>query len=356
MVVFPADQWRRIGRALFEAAGASKANAERVTEAIVDSSLVGHDSHGVIRIVQYIQAIEQGHLDPAAKPEIVKETESTSFVDGKWTFGQVSAEIAMRKAMAQAREHGIAISGLTRAYHIGRLGEYSEMAYSEGMIGMVLAGGFGGVGGSSTTGVAPFGGARAAFGTNPISFGIPAGDKPGVLIDFATSTVAGGKISLARAKGVPLPEGCILDKEGKPTTNAEDFYDGGMLLTFGAHKGYGLAVVSELLGQMLTGSEQCREEPLGGGVYTKSGSIFVAIDPTIFRPFADFAASADNFIGKLKDVPPAPGFKEVLVPGEPEHRTRAQRLSEGVSLPESSWQTLQQQAVKYGVELAAVMS
>jgi hydroxycarboxylate dehydrogenase B len=355
MVVFPADQWRKIGRAVFKAAGATEANAERVTEALVDSSLVGHDSHGVIRIVQYIKAIEDRELDPAAKPEILKETDVTSFVDGKWTFGQVSGEIAMRKALAKAKKHGIAISGLTRAHHIGRLGEYSEMASNEGMIAMVIAGGFGGVGGSSTTGVAPFGGARAAFGTNPISFGIPAGENPGVLVDFATSAIAGGKISLARAKGVPLPEGCILDKDGKPTTNAEDFYDGGMLLTFGAHKGYGLAVVSELLGQMLTGSELCQDDPMGGGVYTRSGSIFVAIDPTIFRPFAEFAASADKFVNKLKAVPPAPGFKEVLVPGDPEHRTKAQRSAEGVMLPESSWETLQKQAVKYGVDLAAVM-
>lgn len=357
MIVFKADQWRRIGRAVFKATGATEANAERVTESLVDSSLVGHDSHGVARIIQYIQAIEKGQLDPAAQPEIVKETHTTCLVDGRWTFGQVSAEIAMRKAIEQAKKHGIAIAGLTRAYHIGRLGEYSEMAYNDGMIALVLAGGFEGVGGApSKTGVAPFGGARPVFGTNPISFGIPAGDTPGVLVDFATSAVAGGKISVAKAKGVPLPEGCILDKQGRPTTNAEDFYDGGMLLTFGAHKGYGLAVVSELLGQVLTGADRFREEPLGGGLYTRTGSIFVAIDPAIFRPLADFVSAADTFLDKIKNVPPAPGFKEVLVPGEPEHRARSSRITEGISMPEGSWQTLQQLAIKYGVDLSSVMS
>lgn len=355
MVVYSQEQWSRISRAMFLAAGASEENAERVTEALVDSSLVGHDSHGVIRIIQYIQAIEAGHLDPASRPEIVKETAVTSLVDGKWTFGQVSGEIAMRKAMEQAKQQGIAISGLVNAYHIGRLGEYSEMAYNDGLIGMIVAGGFGGVGGSSTSGVAPFGGAGSAFGTNPISFGLPAGKEDPVLVDFATSAVAGGKISLARAKGVPLPEGCILDKEGKPTTNAEDFYDGGMLLTFGAHKGYGLAVIIELLGQALTGGELAGDINFGGGVYTKSGSVFVAIRADVFRPAEDYKATADAFIRKIRAVPPAPGFKEVLLPGDPEHRTRAQRSVEGISLPDSSWATLSKQAEKYGVNISALV-
>jgi LDH2 family malate/lactate/ureidoglycolate dehydrogenase len=356
MIVFKADQWQRMGHALFKATGATDANAKRVTVSLIDASLVGHDSHGVIRIVQYIQAIEKGHLNPAAEPVIIQETPTTSLVDGKWTFGQVSGEIAMRKALEQAKTHGIAIAGLTRAYHIGRLGEYSEMAYHDGMIGLILAGGFEGLGGASgNLGVAPFGGARPAFGTNPISFGIPAGDKPGVMVDFATSAVAGGKVAVARAKGMPLPEGCILDKDGKPTTRAEEFYDGGMLLPFGGHKGYGLAVVIELLGRMLTGADRCREEPCGGGVYTRSGSIFVAIDPGIFRPFADFVSATDKFLDHVSKVPPAPGFKEVLIPGEPEHRTRSLRITEGLSIPESSWQVLQQQAVRYGVDLMSVL-
>lgn len=356
MVVLQAEQWQRIGHDLFVAAGATESNATRVTESLVDSSLVGHDSHGVIRILQYLQAIEAGHLDPAAEPKIVKETASTTFVDGKWSFGQVSAEICMKRAIEQAKRQGIAMAGLVNAYHIGRLGEYSEMAQKAGMVGMVLAGGFGGVGGSNGTGVAPFGGAGAAFGTNPISFGLPAGEEPGAMVDFATSAVAGGKISLARAKGTQLPPNSILDKDGNPTTNPEDFYNGGMLVTFGGHKGYGLAVVAELLGQALTGGEQCTDEKLGGGVYTKSGSLFLAIDSGIFRPAKDYATTADATLRHIKAVPPAPGFSEVLLPGEPELRTRAQRKAEGISLPDNSWRTLQQQATRYKVDVAALLS
>lgn len=356
MVTFRAEQWRTVCRAVFLAAGATESNAARVTEALVDSNLVGHDSHGVIRVIQYLRSIEAGHVDPAAEPEVVKETAVTSLVDGKWTFGQVSAGLAMRKAIEKGRQHGIAMSGLIHAYHIGRLGEYSEMAHDAGMIGMVVAGGFGGTGGASATGVAPYGGAKPAFGTNPISFGIPAGKEPPVMVDFASSAVAAGKIALARAKGTPLPPGWIVDRDGSPSTEAEDFYNGGALLTFGGHKGYGLAVAIELLGQALTGADDIGETPRGGGTYTRSGSVFVAIDPGVFRPASQFTAAVDATVEKIKAVPPAVGFDEVLLPGEPEQRSRARRLVEGISLPDNSWETLKQLASRYGVDVTSLVS
>ena len=356
VVTLQAEQWRTICRAVFLAAGATEINAARVTEALVDSNLVGHDSHGVIRVIQYLQAIEAGHVDPAAEPEVVQETAVTSLIDGKWTFGQVSAGLAMKKAIEKGKQQGIALSALIRGYHIGRLGEYSEMAYNAGMIGMVIAGGFGGSVGASGAGVAPYGGAKPTFGTNPISFGIPAGTEPPVLVDFASSAVAAGKIALARAKGTPLPSGWIVDKDGNPSTDAEDFYNGGALLTFGSHKGYGLAVAIELLGQALTGGDDIDEAPRGGGTYTRSGSIFVAIDPGIFRPLQRFTAAVDATVEKIKAVPPAAGFDEVLLPGEPEQRSRARRLVEGISLPDNSWETLKQLASGYGVDVAALVS
>jgi len=355
MVVLGAEAWREVARRLFLAAGASEANATRVAESLVDASLAGHDSHGVIRIIQYLDAIEAGHLDPAAEPRVVREGPCFSHVDGAWTFGQVGADLCMRRAISQARSQGVAVAGLFNAYHIGRLGEYSEMAQRAGMIGMVLAGGFGGVGGSAGAGVAPYGGAKAAFGTNPISFGVPGGETPGAMVDFATSAVAGGKISLARAKGAQLPPNCILDKDGRPSTNPEDFYDGGVLTTFGGHKGYGLAVVCELLGQALTGGDLCTDERLGGGVYTRSGSLFLAMDPGLFRPLSGYKEAADAALRRIKAVPPAPGFDEVLLPGEPEIRSRERRLAEGIPLPDVSWKRLLGQAARYGVDLASLV-
>lgn len=354
MVTFNTDQWLRIGQEIFKAAGATESNARRVTESLVDSNLAGHDSHGVQRIPQYVDAIESKHLDPAADPVVVNDTASYSLVDGMWTFGQVSAALCMRKAIAGAKEQGIAASALIRAYHIGRLGEYSEMAQEAGMIGMIVAGGFGGVGGSTTTGVAPFGGAGLAFGTNPISFGIPGGEQPGVMVDFATSAVAGGKISLARAKGTQLPPGCIVDKDGNPTTDPNDFYNGGLLVTFGGHKGYGLATVIELLGQAMTGADKFGDEVGGGGTYTKSGSLFIAMNPGMFRPVDEFKATTDTTLARIKNVRPAPGFSEVLLPGEPERRSKAQRRQEGIPLPDSTWQTVLKIGDKYGVNIPAL--
>lgn len=355
MVMLQPEQWRALGRALFVAAGATESNATRLMEALVDSSLVGHDSHGVIRIVQYLKAIAAGQIDPAAEPEVVKETAVTSLVDGKWTFGQVSAALCMQKVMEQARTHGIAMSALVRAYHIGRLGEYSEMAHDAGLIGMVLAGGLGGVAGAPGGGVAPYGGAKGAFGTNPISFGLPAGEMPPVMVDYATSAVAGGKISLSRAKGVALPPNSILDKDGNPSTDPEDFYAGGVVLPFGGHKGYGLAVAIEILGQALTGADEFAGETGQGGSYKKAGSVFVAIDPGAFRSADGYSSAVDATVRRIKAVPPAPGFDEVLLPGEPERRTRERRLLEGISMPDSSWKELEGLAARYGVDPAAVL-
>lgn len=356
MITLQAEEWRRIGRTLFLAIGATESNAIRVTEALVDSSLVGHDSHGVIRFVQYAKAIESGQLDPAAQPEVVKETACTSLVEGKWTFGQVGAEICMRKAIGQAGSNGIAISGLIQANHIGRLGEYVEMAHGAGMIGIVMVGGFVSAGGAANSGVAPYGGARPVFGTNPISIGLPAGRELPVMVDFATSSVAGGKISLSRAKGEPLPPNSILDRDGRPSTDAEDFYAGGVLLPFGGHKGYGLAVAIELLTQALTGSDQFASEKVLGGSYRKTGSTFIAIDPGLFRPAAEYLSAVDATLRRIKDVPAAPGFNEVLIPGEPERRSREQRIVDGIPMPDSSWEELRRLAAGHRLDISALLS
>jgi uncharacterized oxidoreductase len=351
MVTMQVDQFRRVGRALFMAAGVPEENALGVTESLLDSSLAGHDSHGVIRFVQYVEAIEAGHINPSGRPEIIKETPTSALVDCHWTFGQLGARLSMGTAIAKAKAQGIAITALIRAYHTGRQGEYAEMAHDAGMIGMVAMGGVLGAAGRPDGGVAPYGGAEVVFGTNPISFGLPAGIKAPVMVDYATSAIAGGKLSFARAKGEPLPPGSILDRLGRPSTNPEDYYAGGVMLPFGGHKGYALAVVSELLGRSLTGAEAHMNEGGGGPYYCQSGSVFIAIDPGLFWPADRYLGSADAVIGRIKAARPAAGFDEVLVPGEPEQRSKARRVAEGISLPENSWETLRKLAAKYGIDV-----
>ncbi|MHB1005470.1 MAG: Ldh family oxidoreductase [Chloroflexota bacterium] len=350
MLNFTADQLRRVTRAVFVAAGAPEDTAERMAETLVDANLSGHDSHGVLRIPQYINGIGQGEIVLTARPGVVRETATTALVDGHWCFGQVAAAYATKVAVSKAMEAGIAAVGLVRAHHIGRLGEYSEMAAAQGVILMLFAGGFGG-----GHGAAPYGGVGVAFGTNPLSFGIPAGEKDAVTVDFATTAVAAGKIRVALAKGEQLPVGYIADKHGRPTTNPADYFDGGFMLPMGGHKGYGLGVVVELLGQALTGAETLAEANLGGPFYARSGAFFVALRPDLFRPRAAFGERVDATIDHIKSVPTAPGVDEVLMPGEPELRQRKRREVEGIGVAEATWEAIRACSAPLGVDVDALV-
>ena len=186
-----------------------------------------------------------------------------------------------------------------------------------------------------------------ALGTNPICFGMPAEKSEPMIADFATTIVAEGKISVLRAKGVPAPEGWILDKSGNPTTNTEDLYAGGTLKLMGAHKGYGLSMAAEALAGVLPGVEAFR------GVRAGHGTFILALDPAVFRPFAEFAGGMESLFDRVKAVPTAPGFDEVLVPGEPEQRNRKKRTTEGVPMPEEIWEKLTKVGADLGVTLGA---
>jgi hydroxycarboxylate dehydrogenase B len=347
MILKTAEQLRELSLGIFRAAGCPQDVAERVAGALVDANLAGHDSHGVIRIPQYLAAIRGGEIVPDARPAILRDSAVTVVVDGKWAFGQLTAAFATDVAVERARAHGVSMVGAVRCNHIGRLGEYGTRAAEQGIAAIVLASGFGGRGVSAV----PFGGAKPLFGTNPIAAGIPAGDEPTFLLDFATTAVAAGKVEVARAKKAPLPPGSIVDRDGRPTTDPEDYYQGGALLPFGGHKGYALSVMVELLGRVLTEADAYAEEPRGGPVYGHSGMLVLAMNPAALGDQATYAAIADETIHRIKDVPPAPGFAEVLVPGEPEERSRAERLETGIPIPEETWGRITESARELGVDL-----
>lgn len=345
MIVKTAPELTELSQKIFVAAGCPPAIAARVTQALVDANLAGHDSHGVMRIPNYVGVVRSGNIIPNAQPTILKETAVTALVDGGWGFGQVSAAYATKVAIEKATEHGISLVGIVRCTHIGRLGEYATMASDAGVAAIVTAGGFQGRGRSAV----PFGGAKPLFGTNPIAVGIPAGVEPAVLVDFATTTVAAGKVEVARAKKAPLPPGSIVDRDGHPSTDPEDYYNGGALLPFGGHKGYALSVMVEFLGRILTGADAFAEAGRGEVVYTHSGTLIIAINPRVFVEPAQYAATADETIRSLKAIPPAPGSSGVMVPGEPEARSRAERLGSGIPLAESTWDRIVQTAASVGV-------
>ncbi len=330
MIHVAPEALRSVSRDIFVGAGVPIESARQVADSLVDANLAGHDSHGVIRVPTYVELVRAGRVVAAAQPELVRETGAIAVVDGHWAFGQLTARHSMAIAIAMAKGSGIAGVSAFACNHIGRLGEWVEMAAAERLIGFATVSMYG-----LGLAAAPHGGAERAMSTNPIAFGVPSATRGTVVADFATTTVAEGKLQVARAKGVDVLPGSIIDAQGRPSTSPQDFYDGGALLPFGAHKGYGLAVVSQLLSLALTGALGAPQ-----GEFS-SGAFFVAIDPGAFGARAAYGQAADELLAQIKSVRPAPGFDEVLLPGEPEQRARAARAS-GVPVDEVTWGKLQE--------------
>src|SRR5919201_2366448 len=330
-----AERLEEIGRALFIAAGTPEQEAALVMRHIVGANLVGHDSHGVIQIPTYIERIKVGHIVPGAPWVIVKESPSTTVVDGHWGFGYVVNERAMRLTIEKAERSNVAAATVFRQGHIGRLASYTLMAAEAGMIGLITADS-----GRSPKAVAPFGGREARLGTNPISIAMPS-DLPGPLyLDMATSAVAAGKISLAVARGDPVPMVWVVDRDGKPTTDPRQLGQGGALLPLGVTEGYkgtGLSVIVEILCGLLTG--------LGFGVDPSGrhndGCFLACFNVSAFRPVEQFKREVAEFARYLKDTPPAEGSPGVFYPGEPEYLRELERRQSGIEVEDATWQKLQ---------------
>jgi hydroxycarboxylate dehydrogenase B len=339
MLTFTAEQLRSAAIRVFLAAGAGDENAAIVSDHLVDANLAGHDSHGVIRIPTYVRGIKEGRIAPAAQPEVVRETAVTTLVDAHFTFGQVSSLFTVDSVVAKAREHGVAIGATFNSRHVGRLGFYPTRAAAEGVSLLVTLGNLG-------TAAAPFGGRAGALGTNPFSIGFPVageqGDGP-FLLDFATTAVAYGKVMIARDKRESVPPGALQDKDGRPTTDPAALFEGGSLLPFGGHKGYALALAAALLSTALV---RPGEDAVGGD---STKVFFCAIDTSVFGPGAPEAAA--GIFDQVRRVPPAEDVDEVLIPGEPERRSAAKRLAEGIPVAEDTWRSIVDAAAGLGVRL-----
>jgi len=340
-----ADELKQLVKEMLAAVKTDEANAAVVANHLVSANLSGVDTHGVWQLPGYIAAIQAGELVPAARPEIVMETNTSVLVRGNWTFGQVVAKFAIEKAIAKAEEHDVSVVGIVESHHIGRLGEYAEAAAAEGMMAMVWGGGFG----EKRPRVVPHGGRGAVLGTNPVAMGLPAGREPRMLFDFATAASSGVKIVNAQRTGQEVPDGWIVDKEGNPTNNVDDLLEGGGQLPFGAHKGYALAVTAEWLGRVFTGSAQYAQANRGGLYFSHSGAAMMVFRADLFQPFPDYSKRADRLRKRINAVPPAAGIEEVLIPGDPELQARDLRLREGIPIPDSLWSELVDLAASLGV-------
>ncbi|MFN8442385.1 MAG: Ldh family oxidoreductase [Caldilineaceae bacterium] len=344
MLTIAATQLHRQVSSIFLAADAPDWVAQRLADSLVESNLVGHDSHGVLRVPEYIERIQAGTLKLNGKVEIVRETAGTALIDCGWNLGQVAVPQGMELAMRKARSNGIGMVVLGHCDHTGRVGEYVVTAAQQGMIGQLICNGSlpGGL-------VAPFGGARRALGANPIAWAIPVADRQPIFFDFATSAVAHGKLQVAADKGELVPEGWIIDKHGNPTRNPHDQFDDGAILPFGGHKGYALSVMIELLGGGLSGSGF----PLLPGYRWDQGTVLMAIDIEAFQPLVEFKQQAAEFVHHLKATPRSLGVEEILLPGEVEWRTKALRERDGIPLPEVTWERIKVAGEKVGFQLDA---
>ena len=338
-----AEELRRVGVLIFTAAGVAEATAREVVDSLVLSNLLGVDSHGIMRVPRYLQAIKSGWIVPGAEAEVVRESGVTVLMQGNRAFGQVVSRKAMYLAIERAVEQGAGMVSFADVYHIGRLGEWVEIAVEKGFIGIVVANG-GPPGGQ----VAPFGAREPRMGTNPIAFGIPSDSATPLIADFATSAVAEGKLHLAHVKGAEIPLGWVIDRKGRPTTNPSAFYEGGTLLTFGEHKGFAISLLVDVLGGILSGANTPaspdHERP-------QNGVFMLAIDPRFFRPTAEFGRAADTLFDSVRAAQPAEGSGGPLIPGDPERHCRSEREKKGIPVDKAIWASLQEAARVLGAEI-----
>ncbi len=338
------EQLENISFHLFRAAGAPEEHSRIVAKHLADNNLAGHDSHGFIRVIQYLQQIKDGLLFPEAKPEIIRESPATAQIDGHRGFGQVVAKFSIELAIKKAKEQGV--SSVTMRYlgHLGRLGAYGEMAAKEGCVAILFC-----ATGGAALSQAPFGGSKRRLGTNPLALTIPA-EKEGVISsDFATSVAAEGKVRVYRARAHKLPDGWILDKEGRPSNDPVDFYAGGTLLPVGGsvgHKGFCLAFMTDVFASLL--SRDCF--PAKPGKQLSNGSLIVVIDIERFAPLTVVKSEASQMVQFVKDTPLAQGFEQVFYPGEKEAKSRKERLEGGVDIEDETWNQVMALVKTYGVE------
>jgi len=332
--------------ALFVAAGVSTANARIVARSLVEANLRGHDSHGVMRVPFYIGSLKNGKLDAAATLVIEKESPASLVCDGGWGLGQVIARDLMTRLIAKCATSAVACATLKRSTHIGRLGEYAELAAEQGCMSMIIANTHG-----AAQRVAPVGGKRPRLGTNPICIGMPGGAEGPFVFDIGTSATAEGKVRVKKIAGQPVPLGWILDPDGKPTTDPNQLYGDppGTILPLGgdqAYKGFGLAFMIEMMCGGLSGA-QCAypnpPAPVGNAAF------FFVLNPEFFGGQEHLRTEVTQLEQYVRSVPLIDGVKEVYLPGDPERRAMSQRNAQGIPLDDGNWKALLDLAQQLGV-------
>ena len=305
--------------------GVSSENAEITADTLITTDMFGVMTHGMRNLGQYIEKLEAGGLDAKAEPSIVCEGPAFAIINGNKALGMVSGCKAMKLAVEKAKKVGIAYVGVKNSCHFGAAGYYANLAAEEGMIGLAMS--------NTDPVIAVPNGASKAIGTNPFSFACPTGDGKSIFLDIALSSVAALKVIMAKEKGMDIPDTWLVDEDGQPTTDSSLFPQNASLQPMGAHKGYGLAVLVEILSAVITGAGMLSEIAswnLDMSSVNNAGHAFIAIDIKQMISQEDFNKRISQVINELKNGPKAKGKDKIFLPGEMEWEKREKAVETGV--------------------------
>jgi uncharacterized oxidoreductase len=351
-VVIPVDRLNAVITGIFERTTCGPEESALLAKYLIDANLTGHDSHGVLRTMRYVTWLESGALHAGRTIKIVSENDSMAIIDGDYGMGHWVANQAVNFGIERAKKNGCYITALRNAGHVGRVGSWAINAAEQGLVSVHF------VNARGSVLVAPYGGTERRFSTAPFCVGVPRPDAPPVILDFATSIVAEGKVMVAAKGGKPLPEGALIDEHGQLTTDPAALYgtagpdappdqrDGkGAIRAFGEHKGSGLALMCELLGGALTGNGTAGPDK---GRFA-NGMLSIYIDAATMDDQGGFAAEVAEYVSFVMAANPADPARPVMVPSDPERATAAERRANGVPLPDDAWASIQAAARKVGI-------
>lgn len=340
MVTLTADRIASVVATILRAAGATEAESRQVGVRLANANLVGHDSHGLIRVCQYAAQLHDGSIKSGVELTAISRAGAVAIFDANLGFGQVAAEKSTLEGIRIAREFGVSVIGLRNVSHVGRVGDWAEMAAEAGMVSFHF------VNSPAKPGVTPYGGIERRMATNPVCIGYPVEGRDPVIVDMTTSSVAEGKLRVASAAGNTIPEGWIVDKQGRPTTNPDDYYAGGAMLTVGGHKGYGLSLAIDLLAGAFTGGKAVGPTE----TVNRNNMMSIFVNAHVDGLDEDTDEIASTYLDWIKACPPRDPNNPVLVPGEPEATVKRGRTQSGVDIPNGIWEQVLATSKNLGIK------
>jgi len=323
----------------FEKFGVPKEDAENIADNLVLANLRGVDSHGIIRIPYYIEGIRKGFVQPRSDIRVVEESSSITLLDGGNGLGIPVATKATDLAIDKAKSTGVGMVGVRNLGHVGMLAYYIKRVVERSFIGFACV--------NAPAVMAPWGGRERIFGTNPMCIGFPMDEGRAITLDMATSVMAHFKIKVASLRGKKIPEGVALDRQGRPTTDPKEAFEG-VLLPFGGYKGYGLVLAIEVLTSALLGALQSKYIELHPS--TQGGFFISVIDVSRFRNYEEYKKDVLHLVDMVKSSTLAEDVKEILIPGEVEEREAEKRQRDGIPIEDATWKELMNLAKELNIK------